>query len=346
MFYFITVDISVRNSGLDFNATIQLLECMELKNRQQRSNEQNKLIHDMFINQNRIGFTMNAIMESLSSTVIPSEDCMTEKSDKYRVLMKALSLCEDNNVASLARSIDYMLCDSFEFKFEWGDQSEKASYEPFLQYLKKEFGFNNAIDVSEGQGLADKWLYESIIYTPRPRLIDSTYEFKKAIMGNPIKFIIRGRTDIAVFREGGMLTRGNLQIAFEIKPNKTFSSLTDINRALREGVLQLIGCNADNHYISPLVIVTNLCDKHYLLYLELCSNAFVKMKYYLRVRVCDSLAKLIHYAQLLLKRGCVTTHFATPPIPGCEEEEEISASENESDDDFSETNVCLEIIDD
>ena len=277
------------------------------------------MLREMSHDQKRVGFAVKAMTDAIPPNfvvVLPSEDCKTTKSNKYRVLMAALRLYEDNNVCSLSESVDSSLCDAEvdakEFSFDWQDQLESASYEPLIRYLKAKFSFN-AIDVSEGKGLADGLLYATDIFTLRPRLDALTSDLKKAALEPRFRFRILGRTDVAVFKPQGLMSCGDLEIAFEIK--KDFSKVGDINRALREGVLQLIGCNANNCYSSPLVIVTGLRKIHYLLYLELCTNPMIELKYNLRVKVCVSLTKLIQFAQLVLQRGCVTSRFFPPPIP-------------------------------
>ena len=56
-----------------------------------------------------------------------------------------------------------------------------------MEYLRGEFQFN-AVDVSEGQGLPDKLLYVTDIYTLRPRLGALTRELKKAVRSLAIDF--------------------------------------------------------------------------------------------------------------------------------------------------------------
>lgn len=141
--------------------------------------------------------------------------------------------------------------------------------------------------------------------------------------------------------------RGDLEILFVIK--RPFTTAADINRGLREGILHLIGCNASNCYASPLVIVTGLCKSHYLLFLEQCKNSMIELRYYLRVKFCASLAKLIRYAQEVLQRGCVTSCFALPPTPTGSLPhgfpEKANGVEEESDEGVVDTNVTIESID-
>ena len=297
--------------------------------------------------QKRVGFAVKTITDALPPNfeiIVPSEDCKTDKSNKYRALMRALRLPEDNDVHSLSDSIE-SLPDANDFSFNWHGQLEKASYGPFIIFLKEKFRFN-AVDVSEGQGLPDRLLYITDIYTLRPNLSTLTSDLRKAVLEPRFKFRIRGRTDIAVYKPESVISHGDLEILFEIK--RPFTTPTEINRGLREGVLQLIGCNADNNYASPLVIVTGLCKTHYLLYLERCENPEIELRYYLRVKVCASLVKLIQCAQVVLKRGCVTTHFASPPTPTGSplHGSPVKADEEEEDNDEEvETNVTIESFD-
>ena len=161
--------------------------------------------------QKRVGFAMKGITDALPPNfeiVVPSEDCKTEKSNKYRALMIALRLPEDNNVSSLSESIE-SLPDANDFSFNWHDQLEKASYGSFIIFLKDTFGFN-AVDVSEGQGLPDRLLYTTDIYTLRPDLSTLTSDLRKVALEPRFKFRIRGRTDIAVYKPESVISRGDL----------------------------------------------------------------------------------------------------------------------------------------
>lgn len=319
-----------------------------------------KTVENMAVDQKRVNFAMKLMTDSLPpniGVVNPSEDCKTDKSGKYRALMRALRMNEENNVMSLAASIDQQECSVAEFSFTWKksskkDKDEGESYEPFQTYLKTDFKMN-AVILGNGEGLADGNLFVSDIFTLRPKLGDLTSDLKKAALGQEpqFRFRIRGKTDLGIFREGGVVGCGDLLIAFEIKPKKKFSSTADINRALREGVLQLVGTNADNHYSSPVVIVTALVgDKlHYLLYLELGCDPETELRYHLRVRSSASLSQLIHFAQTLCERDCITSRFAAPPTPtgspphnSPEKGEKEQEDEEEEDEDFDADNVSIE----
>jgi hypothetical protein len=310
---------------------------------------------ELVVDQKRVNFAMKLMTDSLPpniGVVLPSEDCKTDKSGKYRALMRALKMNEENNVMSLATAIDQQECNVAEFSFNWKDKDEGESYEPFQMYLKTHFKMN-AVILGNGKGLADGNLFVSDIFTLRPKLGD----LKKAALGQEpqFRFRIRGKTDLGIFREDCVIGCGDLLIAFEIKPKKMFSSDADINRALREGVLQLVGTNADNHYSSPVVIVTAFAVKlHYLLYLELGRDPKTELRYHLRVKSSASLSQLIHFAQTLCKRDCITSHFAAPPTPtgspphnspekvGKEKEDEEEEEEEEEEEDFDTNNVSIE----
>ena len=67
-----------------------------------------------------VKFMTDALPPNFLGFVVPSVDCRTDKSGKYRTLMRALRLPEDNNVMMLSCCIDSMLCDFKEFKLRMG----------------------------------------------------------------------------------------------------------------------------------------------------------------------------------------------------------------------------------
>lgn len=315
-----------------------------------------RTIEEMAIDQKRMNFAIKLLTDSLPPNICvvnPSGDCKeTDKSGKYRALMRALRLNEETNVMSLATFIDHHECGLADFSFTWAEKNESESYKPFQTYLKTVFN-TNAVIMGGGEGLCDGNLFVSEIFTLRPKLGDLTSDLKKAVLGQEpqFRFRIQGRTDLGIFKEDGVVGCGDLLIAVEIKPNTKFTSTADINCALREGVLQLIGTNADNHYSSPVVIVTALVrDKmHYLLYLELGCDPKIELRYQLRVRKSASLSQLIHFAQTLCKRTCITSRFAPPPMltgfpsyNSSETFEEALEDEEEGDEDFDADNVTIE----
>ena len=121
--------------------------------------------------------------------------------------MHALNLNEDNNVSSLAQPIDPQECSAAEFRFEWGDKKESASYVPFKEeHLWKELGLS-AVILAEGEGLADKLLYVADIFTLGPRMNDRTIDLIQAGKGQEpqFRFRIRGKTDLGIFKPNGVM---------------------------------------------------------------------------------------------------------------------------------------------
>ena len=248
------------------------------------------------------------------SAINPSADCATEKSTKYRTLMRALRLREENDLAKDA--VELVLQTSIQnWNFVWKESmAESVSYPRVQEYLRDVWSINATV-VAEGNGLADGLLYVSDIFTLRPHVGARTAELKIEGQEPKFRFCIKGRTDLAVFNEGAAMTCSELLWAIEVKPKKKFSSPADINRALREGVLQLIGMNADNQYTSPSVIVTAFMRQHYILYLERDDRPELSLRYHLRVKKTASFAAAIAFVQERSKLPCSSANFASPPTP-------------------------------
>ncbi len=87
------------------------------------------------------------------------------------------------------------------------------------------------------------------------------------------------------------------------------------NKALREGVLQLIGLNVQNVYVSPPVIVTNLNGKHFLLFISKEDKGEHSISFRLNIRRYTSFAQVVFHAQLHSDGPCVTQLFGSPPTP-------------------------------
>jgi hypothetical protein len=157
------------------------------------------------------------------------------------------------------------------------------------------------------------------------------------------KFQIKGRSDLAVFHEGATMTRTALLWAIEVKPKTSFSGSRNINRALREGAMQLIGMNADNHYSSPSVIVTALMQRHFILYLERDASPEKILVYHLRIKKATSFAAAVAFVQELAEHPCISGNFASPPTPfnspphGTPEKE--TAEDDDDDYDYDDSNV-------
>ena len=111
------------------------------------------------------------------------------------------------------------------------------------------------------------------------------------------------------------MTCSELLWTIEVKPKKKFTSQADIDRALREGVLQLIGMNADNNYTSPSVIVTAFMSLRYILYLERDRLPELKFRYHLRMKKTASFAAAIAFVQERSKLNGISENIASLSIP-------------------------------
>ena len=254
------------------------------------------------------------------SAIKPSEDCNTvERSQKkYRSLMRQLNLFEGNDLMQAAEDLVPQPSINNNWQFVWSETSvESDSYPAVQAFLKDTWGID-AVIVADGKKLADsRLLYKSDIFTLRPHAGGArTAELK--VEGRRLEphliFRIKGRTDLAVFNKGAVvMTCSELLWAMEVKPKKKFSSPADINRALREGVLQLVGMNAANPYTSPSVVVTALTNQHFILHLEVEVEEDRPLRYHLRVKKTAVLATAIAFVQERAKMPSISSCFASPP---------------------------------
>lgn len=189
-------------------------------------------------------------------TINPSERCKIEHNDLYKALMMRLGLPDETAVSSL---VDQDFVTHITFDSDSQPPSSYISISPseekhavqswLLNYLKGK-GLS-AVDVSGGAGCTDGYLYAADIGS------------LPGMRGSPC-YRIQGNTDVVVFMPGEPLAAKYLLITFNLKPVDAFSTPQDIDQALREGVLQLIGTNAGPHWACPVVIVTACTNQHYL----------------------------------------------------------------------------------
>lgn len=93
-----------------------------------------------------------------------------------------------------------------------------------------------------------------------------------------LRFRLSGRSDLVVLQPGREnVSRLNLRYAIVVKVNLGFN----VNESLREAYLQLVGLNADNNNSSPPVLLSDLNDIHFVLYLELKDSS--NSHYFLRI---------------------------------------------------------------
>jgi hypothetical protein len=212
--------------------------------------------------------------------------------------------------------VTYKLPDNLgdEWKFDWkwpknagGDDRglERQSYGPVKDYLGKLGLF--CVDVSNGQFCVEKLLFNVDVFTKR-------YKNPMLERGQTVylRHRIQGRTDLAVLRKdnkGGYILRNMVKFVVELKT--VFGYHQSETGCMRECQLQLIGLNAYNTNCSPPVVLSNLAQKHQVIYLD----ANEQWQYAIKVQDCKSFAAAIHFADVLSNQDCISFHFSRPTTP-------------------------------
>ena len=208
------------------------------------------------------------------------------------------------------------------FRFQWSRQDageddnilEKVSYGPVCDFLK-EIGLQG-IDVSEGENCPSKVLYDSNIYTIRKGLDYNTESLRT--IGKLPTFVerIRGRSDIAVVKEGAEVTpyvhKSHVDFVIEIKTIRGFQS---DKQCFREAATQLVGLNVENLDTSPSVLLTNLAKKHYVLSLSIGDDSAQSLTFKLHIERCDSFEYAVQRCKDLGTRESFSMHFGRKPTP-------------------------------
>jgi len=200
-----------------------------------------------------------------------------------------------------------------------GTTLEASSYEPLVEYLKLTAKLN-ALAVPNGAGLPNRLLFDMFVYSLKSDVRLRSKVLRESAEEPRAKFHIMGRTDVAVIHHSSVsATRQTTCTAIEVKPDGF-----NVKEALREAFLQLIGLNVANEIRSPCVLLTNLAQTHYVMYL-VCVDPY-KLRYKLELRYYKSFNQALWMAASLTDRECVTKHFGAAPTP------QSSAADSDSDD--------------
>ncbi len=117
---------------------------------------------------------------------------------------------------------------------------------------------------------------------------------EKEILAAKLK--LRGRTDIIVVdAEFPFCSKNSVKFAIEVKTVVAMKTDDGLKCCLREAFLQLLGLNCQNHCNSPPVLLTDLRNRNYVLYLE-----FVELKYKLRVQSLTSFSLALSFISVNL----------------------------------------------
>jgi hypothetical protein len=119
----------------------------------------------------------------------------------------------------------------------------------------------NPLVVANGQTLPNGLLFNVHVYTLRENIFVRGDELRKTESEPKHVFTLSGRTDLIVLKAGttnALRMNTRYVIAVKVKGFK-------VNEGLKEAYLQLLGMNIDNNNTSPPALLTDLCDKHYVL---------------------------------------------------------------------------------
>lgn len=290
----------------------------------------------------------------------PSDHCKSEKASYFFGLMEVLGWGRDNISTLVGKPPKKDKKDESEkgrdkkattteqpkenFSFQWSSQGDKYpevdSYEDVITFLKS---LNiSAIIVGNGKGLPGGYLFDAPIHTLKPNTTISSLELKNRSKQPYLRYTIRGRTDILVkYDPKKPPGHRNTKYLIEIKTAYDFR----LESALREAVLQLVGCNASNTFHSPPVILTNLAGKHYVLFVVLEGDPKINLSFSLKVYEMETFREAVDYAEELSQRECVTSHFcrpsSAPPSPPLASPEKPGDKDAGEDDDEVYNNAQL-----
>jgi hypothetical protein len=272
----------------------------------------------------------------------PSSDCESSAEFSYTNLMEVLGLTRVMSVLNctvVGETTSACPLPIFP-KFSWGDLTEASGYPALIDYLGKA-GLHPR-DVSNGQSLPHGHLFNTDIHSLRPFSGVTSGVLRKTNSEPKLKYNISGTSDIICLDDAqSNISRGECLLCIEVKRVKDMEGDVAVNKALREGVLQLIGLNAGNPYKSPPVIVTNLSGKHYVLFISK-RNDEDKVKFDLNVQRFTSWSQALFRAQHLTTRGCLTQLFGSAPTPP--HSSDGSVGNNDDDEDEADSECKVQVV--
>jgi hypothetical protein len=199
--------------------------------------------------------------------------------------------------------------ENFHFSFHWDGRNETSSYEPLQLFLNSK-GIHTRI-VGSGSGLSRGLLYEVDIYSLKQRGISS--EILRTTDQEPkLIFKLSGRTDlVTLVNPENPIINGNVKYFIEIKTVQGFNN----KASMREAILQLIGGNVGALYHSPPVLLTNLNQLHFVLFITQVDDDII-FYHKLNVLKMDSFSEAVTFLENHTKvLKSVTRNFARMPTP-------------------------------
>jgi hypothetical protein len=278
-------------------------------------------IHAMALAQSLINNKLPDVIVGIDIT--PSQASESKDSSGFLKLMDLLDLSipvASSNVYSLANtSADQ------QFGWNWRNRAEEDAYEPLCDYLSS-LG-KCCVDVNKGNFCNDRNLFSQHVWSIRKRNADGNSQ--------PVLHVgrVRGCVDIVVLNvpihNGGYITRNIVKYGFEIKTHGVLSQ--KFKSCINEVCVQIIGLCGYNINNTPCIILTDLTQLHYVVYLSMTSDLPL-LKYEIIVQRCDRLLSAIHLAEERAHIFC-SYNFGRAPTPPNTVYEDASGVGVDSDDD-------------
>jgi hypothetical protein len=167
--------------------------------------------------------------------------------------------------------------------------------------------------IGEGQGLPDGLLYRQELWTLKKNTLLRSEDLRKTGEEPIFKYILQGRTDLVRKKvPEDPLGKSNNQYFIEIKRTEDFA----LEDSFRESCLQLIGGNASNSFHSPPVLLTNLANMHYVLYISLVGDPTVELRFKLNVVKMPSFCVAVDFVEGVSSvMKSVTLQLGRKPTP-------------------------------
>ena len=236
---------------------------------------------------------------------------------EFRNMMEALNLnypdVDEEEQESLRTDISFKWRNAAPGSEETNDKKaiekkkEKTSYAPIVEYLKNEWGLD-AYEVGNGENCANGKLLQVQVFTQRQTLKN----LEKCVID--YRGTIEGNTDVIVTARplNNQHWRHCVRFAVEVKTVAAMKSDSAKRAFLREVITQSCGFNIYNRNRAVPVILTNLHNKHSVVYLEQAATA-PYLDYRLRERICKNFAAAVAFAaQNSNDRPDYMTHFGRP----------------------------------
>lgn len=237
----------------------------------------------------------------------PSLACSAKKAHHFSIVLEWLGMRDDLDFSKYVSSLTPKPSPKVTFpqfkSFDWKHKPESDGHKTMCKYLRscgliyREIG-------------NDTRFFDRTVFRFQSR-DDNEAALHQEGVELFHQFRIYGKTDIAVLEEN-IFSRSKLKFAMEIKTVEAMSSAAGVNQALREAFLQLVGVNVQNAYKSPAVVLTNMNQKHFVLYLVRSEN---RAKFELKIHSSSDFHEIIHFANELSKRRCITGNLGSVLIP-------------------------------